>query len=229
MKHIVYLTINLTNYKIYIGVHQTSIDGFDGYIGCGVGGRNGKALLHPKTPFQHAVKKHGYKNFKRITLAAFDTEEEAYKLEEQLVTVEFINRPDTYNAATGGRYRMTVANCQPVSMYSLEGQFIKTFISLAEAARFLKHVKTNAIALACKDPNRTAGGYRWSFTANLTLAPMLDKGGRKKEIEMLDSAGNIVKVYESVSAAQRDGYKSVVHVLKGKQSTSKGMSFRYKN
>jgi hypothetical protein len=35
-KYIVYQTINLVNNKIYIGVHRTNPDIFDGYIGNGV-------------------------------------------------------------------------------------------------------------------------------------------------------------------------------------------------
>jgi hypothetical protein len=37
MKYIVYLTTNIINNKIYIGVHGTNNpDIFDGYLGCGV-------------------------------------------------------------------------------------------------------------------------------------------------------------------------------------------------
>jgi len=36
-KWIVYLTTNLVNKKIYVGVHKTlTPDVFDGYIGCGI-------------------------------------------------------------------------------------------------------------------------------------------------------------------------------------------------
>ena len=36
MNYIVYKTTNLINGKIYVGVHRTNPDIFDGYIGCGV-------------------------------------------------------------------------------------------------------------------------------------------------------------------------------------------------
>ena len=36
IKYIVYLTVNTANKKIYIGVHRTNVNTFDGYIGCGV-------------------------------------------------------------------------------------------------------------------------------------------------------------------------------------------------
>jgi hypothetical protein len=85
-KYIVYLTINVVNLKIYIGVHKTNTPyEFDGYLGCGV--KVNATLKNPTTPFQYAVKKYGSKNFKRHTLSIFDTKEEAYNLEKQLVTL----------------------------------------------------------------------------------------------------------------------------------------------
>ena len=69
MKYIVYLTKNLINNKIYIGVHQTdNPNKFDGYIGCGVYTTQNSSYNHPKTAFQFAVKKYGPKNFKRTIL-----------------------------------------------------------------------------------------------------------------------------------------------------------------
>ena len=35
-EYIVYMTINLVNNKIYIGVHKTNLEFFDGYLGNGV-------------------------------------------------------------------------------------------------------------------------------------------------------------------------------------------------
>ena len=36
MNHIVYLTLNKVNNKLYIGVHQTNELEFDGYLGNGI-------------------------------------------------------------------------------------------------------------------------------------------------------------------------------------------------
>ena len=52
MKYIVYQTVNKVNNKIYIGVHGTYKDDFDGYIGCGVDIFRPATYLNPKTPFQ---------------------------------------------------------------------------------------------------------------------------------------------------------------------------------
>lgn len=88
MLFIVYKTINLVNNKFYIGKHkQTSID-FDGYYG------SGKFL-------KRALTKYGKHNFVRETIATFQTEEEAYQYEKEIVE-HFLKDPNCYNVQNGG-------------------------------------------------------------------------------------------------------------------------------
>jgi hypothetical protein len=49
-----------------------------------------------------AIKKYGRDNFVREIIAEFDTAEEAFALEAELVTEEFCNDPQTYNLTQGG-------------------------------------------------------------------------------------------------------------------------------
>lgn len=86
--HLVYKTTNLVNGKTYIGVHSTNnID--DGYLGSGC-------------IFKKALKKYGKENFKREILFNFDTLNQAYEKEKELVDLEFINQSTTYNCKVGG-------------------------------------------------------------------------------------------------------------------------------
>jgi group I intron endonuclease len=94
LHNIVYKTTNLTNNKIYIGVHCTDDLG-DGYMG------SGKLL-------KHAFKKHGKENFKRTILHDFIAAEHAYGVEAVLVDEYFISREDTYNILKGGRINPTL-------------------------------------------------------------------------------------------------------------------------
>ena len=90
MKHLVYLTRNLVNGKIYVGVHAQASEGFDGYLG------SGKTIIK-------AVKKYGKENFLRETLRTYDNHWEASCLEAFIVTSDFVGREDTYNIKLGGQ------------------------------------------------------------------------------------------------------------------------------
>lgn len=83
-----YQIINLVNNKIYIGVHET-FDLNDGYFGSGFA-------------LRAAVAKYGKENFKKEVLQYFDSQEAMYQEEGEVVTSEFISRPDVYNLCEGG-------------------------------------------------------------------------------------------------------------------------------
>jgi len=123
------------NNKIYIGVHKTmNPDKFDGYIGNGVYVSQPNTYKYSKTKFQCAINKYGVKNFVRKTLACFDTEKEAYHLEEELVTEEFLKRDDVYNMILGGYAGLYIHQRVKVYQYDLDGKFMTSYRSLIDAA-----------------------------------------------------------------------------------------------
>lgn len=86
--YFVYLTRNLINNKIYVGVHKTTnID--DGYMG------SGKYL-------QRAIKKYGVENFSREILCVTETYNQSFEIEELIVDQKFVKSPKTYNIKLGG-------------------------------------------------------------------------------------------------------------------------------
>lgn len=103
-KWIVYKTTCIINNKIYIGVHKTK-NVNDSYIGCGVYRQSDTKILEKrkdKLLFVRAVKKHGYKNFKKEILFIFNNREDAFEQEARLVDADFVKRKDTYNTKLGG-------------------------------------------------------------------------------------------------------------------------------
>jgi hypothetical protein len=86
--HIVYQVTNIINNKIYIGAHSTN-DLYDDYCGSG-------------TNISHAITKYGRAAFKKEILFIFNTPQEMFAKEKEIVTIEFIKRADVYNIVEGG-------------------------------------------------------------------------------------------------------------------------------
>lgn len=84
----VYKTTNLLNEMFYIGVHKTE-EPNDDYLG------SGKWI-------QRAIKKYGVESFKKEILHTFETMEEAFLKEKELVTKEVLDSGKCYNLRLGG-------------------------------------------------------------------------------------------------------------------------------
>lgn len=159
MKYIVYLTTNLVNNKIYVGVHKTENPSvFDGYIGCGVIITRPYTYKRAKAPFHFAVEKYGVNNFKRITLSEFDTELEAYELESEIVNETFVKRKDTYNVALGGGHPPLTNKI--IYQYSMNGDFIKEWNSIIDAEKAMGY-KGDFLSYAVKN-KRMGKGFLWT-------------------------------------------------------------------
>lgn len=88
MFYYLYQITNNINGKIYVGVHKTKNIN-DNYMG------SGKVILN-------AIKKYGIENFSKTILETFNSSEEMYAKEKQIVNDEFLDRKDTYNLRRGG-------------------------------------------------------------------------------------------------------------------------------
>lgn len=88
MHYYLYEIRNNIDGKIYIGVHKTKVLD-DGYMGSGL-------------IIKRAIEKHGVVNFTKTILETFETQEEMFAREKEIVTEEFLLREDTYNLRRGG-------------------------------------------------------------------------------------------------------------------------------
>lgn len=158
-KYIVYETTNLVNGKIYIGVHQTvDPNKWDHYLGNGILDTDPCTYNKCKTNFQRAVNKYGPKNFRRKTLAIFNTAKEAYLLEEDLVNEEFLKRDDVYNMILGGEAGVLLSQRIKVYQYDLDGNYVGEFPSMAVAALQFNCDYT-AISYAVRKKTKCSGFY----------------------------------------------------------------------
>lgn len=235
IKYIVYCTTCTVNNKIYIGVHKTNPDIFDGYIGNNVYVSRPSTYEHPKERFQYAVKKYGVKNFIRTTLKEFDNEKEAYKLEEELVNKEFLQREDVYNLALGGRLPDCANPRKSVYMYDLDGNFVREFDSVNSAARFLNPSAKGGghLPRAIKAGHQFLG-YQFSyekvpFMKKLKHRNMgnVEKPYIGRKVGRYDDDGNLLEIFETMTDCVKAGYKNAKQVALGKRDHCKGFVFKY--
>ena len=201
MKYIVYLTTNIKNNKIYVGVHGTeNPDKFDGYLGNGVNRNAPSSIKNPKEPFQYAVKKYGFDSFRRSTIKVFDTQQEALDLEGEIVNEEFIKREDTYNITLGGGLPPLLSKV--VYQYTLEGDFIKEWFSIREAAISL-NISEAAIGKAVLY-KRTSANSLWSNCKfdKLDISEF-NRYSPKIPIHCYDSTGEFYKIFDSMLDATK--------------------------
>lgn len=238
MKYIVYQTINKINNKIYIGVHGTESDDFDGYIGNGVNIFRPASYKNSKTPFQFAVNKYGIKNFIRTTIKEFDNEEDAYKLEAFLVDKDFLKRTDVYNLALGGRLNEdNLKNPKKeVYMYDLDGNFIRSFSGINIAAKTLDPTLPNGSHIS--RAIRTGGtflNYQWSYEKLPTMKKIKTKKPKSfntvnsPKIGRYDKDGNLLEVFENLTVCRKAGYSNANKVLQRQRDFCKGFLFKYLN
>jgi len=88
MFYTIYKITNQIDGKFYIGSHKTK-DLNDNYTG------SGKYLIH-------AQKKYGIENFKKEILFVFETADEMYAKEAEIVNEDFLATENTYNLKIGG-------------------------------------------------------------------------------------------------------------------------------
>lgn len=235
MKYIVYETVCLVNRKIYIGVHKTSIDEFDGYLGNGVYVNSPSTYMHPKFAFQFAVKKYGPKNFIRTTIKEFDNEEEAYKLEAYLVNEDFLKREDVYNVTLGGRSAEQANGKKKIYMYSLSGEFEMEFESLRDAVKHLNPEASGGghLPRAIKKGHQFLG-HQFSYekvpcmkALKSRIPHICEKPHLGKPVGRFDDFGNLLETFVDVTECRKAGYSNVKEVLRGKRAHCKGFIFKY--
>lgn len=206
LKYIVYCTTNKVNNKIYIGVHKTCSDSFDGYLGCGVYVNKPYTYKQSKTVFQRAVNKYGPAQFQRVTIATFDTEDEAMALEAELVNLKFLERPDVYNMITGGYGNKNMHPYYKCYCYDLSGKFIQEFSSIREASKIVSgsDYSANCVSAAIQDKVSYLDRY-WSYTKFDILDVSEYKKNRRKKVKVYQykNTGEFECEYESLKSASQ--------------------------
>jgi hypothetical protein len=106
-KYTIYKTTNKINNKVYIGMHKTK-NPYDNYMGSG-------------KLFKRAMEKYGETNFIKEVLFIFDTAEEMFSKEKEIVNKLFIESNNTYNIMEGGCGGYSYINESGKNLYGQNG------------------------------------------------------------------------------------------------------------
>ena len=227
MKYIVYITINLCNGKFYIGVHRTNPEVFDGYIGDSIY-RASQATR--EYAFHKAVRKYGYENFRRTTLAEFpDTDagrKAAFDLEAILVNKALLKSKNVYNTALGGRESLNEDLFKRVYMFDLNGNYLRSFRNAREAAVFISPENQDNVRSAiknnCLGTTSSSYGYFWSYKKEFNYS-----NNCMREIAQYTISGKFLRTFKSISEAEHELNLNAIHQAIIKKGSCGGYQWRY--
>lgn len=226
MKYIVYITTNNINNKVYIGVHKTeNPEKFDGYLGCGVKTTMPSTYMNPTTAFQYAVKKYGPKNFQRRTLYIYETEEQAYSKEKELVTKEFIDSDTNYNMITGGGY---LRSSDSIYQFDENGILIRKWETMDDASLFF-NCTNNSFKNSIHFKEKLFGFF-WSKDSNIDINSF-SKGDNKRRVYKYTLSGKLIQEYESILYCAKQNNLSVtslISAIKGNSLVDNSYYYSYK-
>lgn len=149
----------------------------------------------------------------------------------QKISKENIGRRKTKDQIEKTKVALSV----PVSQYTLDGEYVKTYKSVSDAARCFGDVKKNSsISSCCKGSKKTCYGYIWKYENEKLGADELSKRLRKDSVEVCQytTDGVYIRTFNSTKdAADFVGvtYKAICGACSGKCKTCGGFMWRYKN
>lgn len=215
MKCGIYKITNLINNKCYIG-YSKHIE---------LRWKQHKKIPNIDVAIYQAMRKYGLENF------LFEVIEECPKeqlQEREKYWIKYYNSYSTgYNETLGGDGAPGAVD-KPVVQYSLKGEYIQDFPSIAEAVR-ITGIKN--ISGVCNNKKKTAGQYQWFFKGqenpkDYTKVPR----GQSKPIEQYTLDGKYIKTFISISEAQKAlNVKTFSNIAQASKDFSKSAyGFRWK-
>lgn len=200
MIHQLYKITNKQNGKYYIGVHTGDIFK-DNYWGSG-------------TILKESIEKYGKSEFEREVLVQLNNKKEIYILESQIVNLEFVKNPMTYNIALGG-------------IGGNNGSIVNKKISD-------KMKGQNHMYYGKKRPNHSKWLYENSPMRGNThtleaLNKMRNNHPHTKPVLQFTLTGDFIKEWESANQAKIElGITGVHQTAQGYRKTSGGFIWKYK-
>lgn len=157
-KYIVYLHINKTNNKVYVGITRFTKNPNRRW-------RNGIGYKETSLIYKAALK-YGWGTFSHVILCK-TTKERACLLEQSLIKL-YKSRGLSYNIGLGGEgadsFKELISDkfSKPVLQLDLNNNITNRFSSASEAERYLNG-RGSHIGCFCLGKRKTAYGYKWKY------------------------------------------------------------------
>lgn len=138
---------------------------------------------------------------------------------------------DYLSISSQERRRRKRYNSKPVYQYSLNGQYLTEYPSVAEAVRSIQNqypkADTGDLCYACNGKINSAYGYIWSYTKQDQLIKKI----KHMKVNQYDLYGRFIATYESQTEACKSvGLKnisSITNVCRGNSKIAGGYIWRY--
>lgn len=227
---IIYKLTNKVNGKSYVGQTLHEKQRLNTHKRAG----KNKKLTYRALVVDYAIAKYGFENFEYTVL---ERDIPQNKLNER--EIYWINYFDTlntgYNLTKGGQNSSQLSK-KKVTMYDFEGNYIRTFDSIQDAAELTNNSKSK-ICNCCKYKRRAAGGYQWRYADDKSnVLPYKRTNTLTKAVEQYSLDGNYLATYKSMAEAARLLNKSVTGIsgcVRERQKTAYGYIWKcvdkYKN
>lgn len=139
--------------------------------------------------------------------------------------------PNGYNMTAGG-YSPVIKNQVPVYCFSLDGELLKIYESIAQAEREIG-IAHSVISRACNDGvdrRLSAGGFLWSKTSTPPSYEPQTHLANRKRVRQMTKDGETINEYDSITeAANCLGLQVslISHCCSGKRKTTGGYRWSF--
>lgn len=199
-----------------------------------LGGEGSEQLEKSKRVYMFSLKGEFLRSYKNVTAAATEiAPDNVYNVKKAIRNncLGFTQTSTGYVWSYTKEFHAPLTNSTKIAQYTLDGNLVTTFESIAEAEQMLSICTiSQALRKHC-----SAGGYQWRYyTAEETLPQYISTANKNTSlpIVMIDNNGNETyynNVKECVYRHPECKAAQINRVLKGIIKTHKNYIFRYKD
>jgi len=227
----IYCILNITNCKLYIGSSVNLSARFSKHIS------NLRKGRHHNQHLQKSFNKYGEENFVFVILQIIENKKEIIAIEQSYI--ELFSSDVLYNinvnatSNLGLKHKKAIKNSQKLYQFTINGELIKCWNSIDEAAIALNLQYKNIMRMCSKRKmtvngvsylSKSVGGYAWSYEKDFTC----EKYNNNKKVQQYTLDNVLIKEYENIaSASEETKCGHISDVCKGKRKSSGGFIWKY--